>query len=101
MRFCELAGDTAYTLAELAAEISRQAGRNIAYVNLTEAEYRSVLVKAGLPDAIAALYADSDTGISKGALFDENRQLSRLINTPTTSLAASVAVMMHAGQGKK
>ncbi len=100
-RIYELAGDTAYTLAELAAEISRQAGRSISYINLTEAEYRSVLVKAGLPDAIAALYADSDTGISKGALFDESRQLSRLINRPTTSLAASVAAIMQAGQRKK
>ncbi len=100
-RIYELAGDTAYTLAELAAEISRQSGRSIVYVNLAEAEYRSVLEKAGLPDAIAALYADSDTGISKGALFDGSRQLSRLINRPTTSLAESVAVMMQAGQGEK
>jgi NAD(P)H dehydrogenase (quinone) len=94
----ELAGDTAYTLSELAAEISRQSGRNIGYVDLAEAEYRNVLVKAGLPDAIAALLADSDMGVSKGALFDDSRQLSRLINRPTTSLAASVAAMMKAGQ---
>jgi NAD(P)H dehydrogenase (quinone) len=100
-RIYELAGDTAFTLAELAAEISRQSGRSIGYVNLTESEYRSVLVKAGLPDTIAALFADSDTGISKGALFDESHQLSRLINRPTTSLAASVAAMMHSGHGKK
>jgi len=100
-RVYELAGDAAYTLAELAAEISRQSGRNIGYVNLAEAEYRNVLVKAGLPDAVAAMLADSETGISKGALFDESRQLSRLISRPTTSLAASVAAMMQAGQGRK
>jgi len=100
-RVYELAGDAAYTLTELAAEISRQSGRNIGYVDLAEAEYRNVLVKAGLPDAIAALLADSDTGVSKGALFDDNHQLSKLINRPTTSLAASVAAMMMAGQGRK
>jgi NAD(P)H dehydrogenase (quinone) len=100
-RVYELAGDTAYTLVELAAEISRQSGRNIGYVDLSEAEYRNVLVKAGLPDAIAALLADSDTGVSKGALFDESRQLSRLISRPTTPLVASVAAMMQAGQGRK
>jgi NAD(P)H dehydrogenase (quinone) len=96
-RAYELAGDTAYTLDEFAAEISRQSGVNIGYVNLAEAEYRNVLRKAGLPDAVAALLADSETGVSKGALFDDSRQLSRLIKRPTTSLAASVAAMMQAG----
>jgi NAD(P)H dehydrogenase (quinone) len=100
-RVYELAGDTAYTLAELAAEISRQSGRSIGYVDLPEAEYKNVLVKAGLPEAIAALLADSDTGVSKGALFDDGHQLSRLINRPTTSLAASVAAMMQVGQGRR
>ena len=93
-RIYELAGDTAYTLAELAAEISRQAGKKIGYVNLPEAEFKKVLVKAGLPEAVAALLSDSDTGISKGGLFDDGHQLSKLINRPTTSLAASVAAAM-------
>jgi NAD(P)H dehydrogenase (quinone) len=100
-RVYELAGDAAYTLSEFAAEISRQSSRNIGYVDLAEAEYRNALVRAGLPDAIAALLADSDTGVSKGALFDDSHQLSRLINRPTTSLAASVAAMMKAGMGRK
>ena len=93
-RVYELAGDTAFTLAELAAEISRQSGKTIGYVNLSESEYKNVLVKAGLPEPVAALYADSDTGISKGALFDDGHQLSKLINRPTTSLAAAVAAAM-------
>jgi NAD(P)H dehydrogenase (quinone) len=93
-RVYELAGDTAFTLAELAAEISRQSGRNIGYVDLPEAEYRNVLIKAGLPEAVASMLADSDTGISKGALFDDSHQLSKLINRPTTSLKAAVAAMM-------
>jgi NAD(P)H dehydrogenase (quinone) len=93
-RVYELAGDTAYTLAELAAEISRRSGKKIGYVDLPEAEYKNVLVKAGLPDAVAAMLADSDTGISKGALFDDGHQLSKLIGRPTTSLAAAVAAAM-------
>ena len=93
-RVYELAGDTAYTLAELAAEISRQSGKKIGYVNLPEAEYRNVLVKAGLPEAVAALLAASDTGVSKGALFDDGHQLSKLIGRPTTSLAAAVAAVV-------
>jgi len=92
----ELAGDTAYTRAELAAEISRQSGKDIKYVDMPEAEYKKTLIKAGLPEVYAALLSDSDTGISKGGLFDDGRQLSKLIGRPTTSLAAAV----KAGLGK-
>lgn len=86
----ELAGDTSYTLTELAAEISQQSGKNIGYVNLTEAEYKNVLIKAGLPEPVAVLLSDSDTGVSKGGLFDEGHQLSKLIGRPTTPLATAV-----------
>jgi NAD(P)H dehydrogenase (quinone) len=96
----ELAGDAAFTLAAFAAEISRQSGRNIGYVNLSEADYQSALLKAGMPEPFAALLADSDTGVSKGALFDDSRQLSSLINRPTTPLSASVAAVLKAGQAR-
>lgn len=86
----ELAGDTSYTLAELAAEISRQSGKNIGYVNLPETEYKNVLVKVGLPEPVAALLSDSDTGVSKGGLFDDGHQLSKLIGRPTTPLETAV-----------
>ncbi|MGC1455297.1 MAG: SDR family oxidoreductase [Nitrospirota bacterium] len=89
-RVYELAGDAAFTLAEFAAEISRQSGKKIGYVNMPEAEYKKVLVKAGLPEPVAALLSDSDAGVSKGGLFDDGHQLSKLIGRPTTSLAAAV-----------
>jgi NAD(P)H dehydrogenase (quinone) len=97
-RVYELAGDTAFTMAELASEISRQGGRKIVYMDMPEAEYRAVLVKTGLPDAVAALIANSDTGVSRGALFDDSHQLSGLINRPTTALADSVKTKMEAEQ---
>ncbi len=93
-RVYELAGDTAYTLTELAAEISRQIGKNIGYVNLPQTEYKDLLVKVGLPEVIAELLADSDSGAAKGALFDDNRQLSKLIGRPTTSLATAIAAVL-------
>ena len=86
----ELAGDTAYTLTEFAAEISRQSGKAIGYVNLPEADYKQALLGAGLPEPLAALLADSDTGVSKGALFDDGKQLSKLIGRATTPLAMAV-----------
>lgn len=90
----ELAGDTAYTLSAFAAELSRQTGKSIGYVNLPEADYKNALLGAGLPEPIAALLADSDTAASKGALFDDSRQLSALIGRPTTPLADSIAATL-------
>lgn len=83
----ELAGDTAYTLTELAAEISVQAGKTIPYNNLTETQYADILKSFGLPAGLAEMLADSDTGASKGGLYDDSHVLSTLIGHPTTALA--------------
>lgn len=92
----ELAGDDAYTLSDLAAELSRQSSRTIPYVDLPEAEYRAVLVGAGLPETLAALFADSDAAAAQGALFHKGHELSQLIGRPTTSLAATIAATVNA-----
>jgi len=86
----ELAGDDAYTLAGFAAELSRQTGKSIPYVNLPEAQYADILLKAGLPPALAHGLASWDTGASQGALFDDQKVLSRLIGRPTTPLADAI-----------
>jgi NAD(P)H dehydrogenase (quinone) len=93
-RIYELAGDYSYTLTELAAEISRQSGEDIPYVNLSQSEYRNVLLKAGLPEPVAALLSDSDAGVSKGGLFDDSHQLGKLLGRPTTPLAIAVAAAL-------
>ncbi|NTW48358.1 MAG: SDR family oxidoreductase [Chlorobiales bacterium] len=87
----ELAGDDSYTLADLAAEVSRQTGKGIIYKDLPESDYKAVLINAGLPEPFAALLADSDVGASQGALYDESHTLSRLIGRPTTSLKTAGA----------
>lgn len=91
----ELAGDTAYTLAEFAAEVGRQTGRTIPYVDLPEADYRGALLGAGLPAPLAQLLADSDVGASKGGLFDDGHRLSQWIGRPTTPLAEMVAAALR------
>ena len=87
----ELAGDEAYTLTELAAEISRQTGKIVPYNNLTETQYADILKSFGLPGGLAEMLADSDTGASKGGLFDDTKQISALIGRPTTPLAKVLA----------
>lgn len=86
----ELAGDSAYTLQDLAAEVSRLVGKTVQYRDLPQADYKAALLNVGLPGEIAALLSDSDAAAAHGALFDEGRQLSALIGRATTPLAVSV-----------
>ncbi|WP_081192983.1 SDR family oxidoreductase [Halomonas sp. KM007] len=86
----ELAGDSAYTLGELAAVIARQSGQRVDYVNVSEADYVSALQQAGLPKEFASVLADADRGVAKGALLDEGHQLSQLLGRPTLSLEEAV-----------
>jgi NAD(P)H dehydrogenase (quinone) len=90
----ELAGDTAYTLADFAAELARQSGKAIPYVDMPESAYRDALTGAGLPEPIAALLSDSDAAAAQGALFDDGHALSRLIDRPTTPWAETIAVTL-------
>ncbi|WP_376988966.1 SDR family oxidoreductase [Bosea sp. R86505] len=91
----ELAGDASYSLAEFAAELSRQAGKTVPYVDMPEADYRGALLGAGLPEGLAALLADSDAAAAKGALNDDSLTLSRLIGRPTTPFATTIADALH------
>jgi len=90
-RTYELAGDEAWTLSDLAAEITRQTGTDIPYKNLPEAEYTAALQGFGLPEEFARMIAGWDAGASEGALFDDGRQLSKLTGRPTTTLSTAVA----------
>lgn len=86
----ELAGDSAWTLSELAALLSEASGKKVVYQNLSEADFAAALKGAGLPDGLAEMLADSDIGAAKGGLFDDSQTLSKLIGRPTTSIADSV-----------
>jgi NAD(P)H dehydrogenase (quinone) len=93
-RVYELAGNSAFAMQDYAAVSPAEFGKTIPYRDLPEAEFKAVLIGAGLPETIASLLANSDTGASKDALFDDNRQLSRLIGRPTTSWQTSVAAVV-------
>lgn len=92
----ELAGDSAYTLSEYAAELSRLSGKAVAYRDLAQADYGQALIKAGLPVPLAELLADSDAAAARGALFDDGRQLSTLIARPTTTLTQTLEAALAA-----
>lgn len=92
----ELAGDEAWTLSDLTAQLSELSGKSVVYQNLSEADFKAALQGAGLPEPFAALLANSDVGASKGGLFDDSRQLSTLIGRPTTPLAESLRALLQA-----
>ena len=87
----ELAGDTAFSGAELAAAVASASGKPVAYVSMPQADYAKALEGFGLPPAFAGILADSDAQSGHGALFDDSRTLSKLIGRPTTPFAETVA----------
>jgi NAD(P)H dehydrogenase (quinone) len=98
----ELAGDHAFTLTDLAEEISRQTGRSISYTNLPADAYRGVLTGAGVPAEFADILVDSDLKAAAGELDDNTGELRTLIGRPTTPLADAVSTALAAaGRGKE
>lgn len=87
----ELAGDDAFTMGELAAEIARISGKSVSYKNLPVADYVAALVQAGLPEGWAQFYGGTHVSTEKGDLFDNGHQLSNLIGRPTTPLIKVIA----------
>ncbi len=80
----ELGGDTAFTLAELAADVAAASGREVVYQDLPQDAYADLLEQAGLPRGYAEILADSDRGIAAGDLRTDSGELSRLVGRPTT-----------------
>lgn len=91
----DLAGDTSWTMAEFAAEVSRQTGRPLRYENMGEAEFAASLAAGGLPEHYATVFANSAFATSLGALENNSRTLSRLIGRPTTPISATIAKVLH------
>jgi len=90
----ELAGDASYTLTELAAEVSTQTGKTIPFNNLPPAEFAKVLASVGLPEPMAAMFADVDFEVSKGVLYHAGTELSDLIGRPTTPMAETIKAVL-------
>jgi NAD(P)H dehydrogenase (quinone) len=92
----ELAGSSAFSMAELAAEVARQAGRPVSYQDMPQAEYAGLLASVGLPAPWPELLADSDAGAARGGLFDDGKALEKLIGRPTRPLEDAVRAMLAA-----
>lgn len=87
-------GGTAFTMAELAAEVSKQTGKHIAYQDLPVEQYAKTLAAAGVPEAFADLLADTSLAIAHGDWYSDRTDLHQLIGRPSTPLAEAVAVAL-------
>ncbi|MDT0344337.1 SDR family oxidoreductase [Streptomyces litchfieldiae] len=90
----ELSGDTSWSLADYAAEVGRQSGREIVYTDLSTEAHAAALAGAGLPEPLAAILADVDDAIRRGLLAGTSGDLSRLIGRPTTPIADAIAAAL-------
>ncbi|MEH0546172.1 SDR family oxidoreductase [Streptomyces sp. B21-105] len=91
----ELSGDTAWSFAEYAAELSRQTGREIVYNAVSVDDFVGILTThAGLPGPLAAILGGVEASIAKGELAGTSGDLSRLTGRPTTPIADSIAVAL-------
>ncbi|MGW3726539.1 SDR family oxidoreductase [Streptomyces sp. NPDC000851] len=90
----ELGGDEAWSLAEYAAELSRQTGKEIVYNAVTPEALTGILTGAGLPEPMAAILAGVDASIEKGELVVATGDLSRLAGRPTTPLSEAVTAAL-------
>ncbi|GAA3963550.1 SDR family oxidoreductase [Actinoplanes auranticolor] len=89
----ELGGE-GVTLAELAAEVSRQSGREVTYTDLPQDKYVEFLVGVGVPEGFAAVLADSDHHAASGALYTGPEDLAHLLGRPATPLADAVRAQL-------
>jgi NAD(P)H dehydrogenase (quinone) len=90
-RALELGGTPAFSLGDLAAELSRQTGREIPFNNLPEETYAGILIQAGLTEGFAKALADADRGTAAGELFTASTALQELIGRPTRTLSDFIA----------
>jgi NAD(P)H dehydrogenase (quinone) len=93
-RAYELSGDTAWSLAEYAAELSRQTGRTITYNEVPAETHLSILTGAGVPEPFARILVDVDAAIARGRLARTTGDLARLAGRPTTPLADTISAAL-------
>ncbi|EOD66750.1 SDR family oxidoreductase [Amycolatopsis vancoresmycina] len=87
----ELAGDTAYSYADLAAEVGKATGRETRYVDLPADEHAKALTEAGLPEPVAGFLVALDANTRDGLLAETTADLRTLIGRPATPIGVTVA----------
>src|SRR6187549_202798 len=87
----EFAGDQSWSMAEFAAEVGRQAGKPVEYVNQSESDYAKTLESVGLPPPVAGFLASTSYLAGFGELYSESKDLSTLSGRASTPISETIA----------
>jgi NAD(P)H dehydrogenase (quinone) len=90
-------GGPAFDFPELAAVVSRVAGREVIYRDLPADDYRAVLQGAGLDEGTARFVVAIDEAIARGELETSSTALEELLRRPVTPLAEAFAAAAASG----
>ena len=80
-------GGPAVTMTELAAILSEATGQSISYTDVSVETLTAILVGAGFPEPVAAIFADVDRGLSEGELLVDPTDLLPEGTAPETRRA--------------
>ena len=86
---CELGGDS-FTLAELAAAVTRVTGTPVVYRDLSTGDYAAALAQAGLDEGTAGFVAALDASIAAGNLESTSSDLATLVGHPLVTLDEAI-----------
>lgn len=86
----ELAGSQGFTLSDLAKAISDVSGKEVKYQDIPAADYTTALLGLGLPKGLVDAVVDADVQSIDGALYNDSKELEKLIGRPTTPLKDAV-----------
>lgn len=92
----ELAGDTGWSLQELAQTVAELSGKPVNVENVSSEEHRTLLRETGLPDGLVDFLVVTDAAVADGELADPAPgTLSKLIGRPTTPLQETLAPLFR------
>lgn len=92
----ELAGSQGFTLSDLAKAISDVSGKEVKYQDIPAADYTTALLGLGLPKGLVDAVVDADVQSIDGALYNDSKELEKLIGRPTTPLKDAVKQAFNA-----
>lgn len=95
-------GGPPYTMADLAAEASKQSGVPIRYDNLSVPDYADILVRGtGMPLELATALADNSAGTARGGWYTDSTDLQRLVDRPLTAVSDVIATALFDAQSRQ
>jgi NAD(P)H dehydrogenase (quinone) len=90
----ELAGDQAFSMADLAALVAKTSGKPAVYNDMGVEAYTEALKGMGVPAPVAFIFAQADSCIAEGWLEDHAKTLSSLTGKPTTPISTTVKAVL-------